>query len=187
MTIRNVICLLGRGVGQVLWPWPSIKRTFTQMNAARQNHADNLVYIRDLLQRSRGTFAEQKTDGETGSPEKEISFEQIFGRHPASMVRIAALKRRFLFQKRLALAAAAVIFTVSVCAIANGMWLAIATILSSGPMLFMASLTAQFRLWQLRNRRLSRLERGGLKDFFLENRDWVRLVPDPEFGTKLGE
>ncbi|MBY0240687.1 MAG: hypothetical protein K2X55_15355 [Burkholderiaceae bacterium] len=187
MTIRKTIRMLGRGVGQVLWPWPSIKRTFTQMNAARQHHADNLAYIRDLLQRSRGKVDEPRTDGDTSSPEKDVAFEQFFGRGPASLARIAKLKRLFLFQKRLALAAATVIFAVSVCAIANGAWLAIATILSSGPMLFMASLTAQFRLWQLRNRRLSRLERGGLKYFFIENRDWVRQVLDPEFSAKLGE
>lgn len=187
MNFRNAIRQLGRGVGYVLWPWPSIKRTFTQMNAARQNHADNLVYMRGLLHRARGKMAEHRPDEETGSAENDISFEQIFGRYPASMVRIATLKRRFLIQKRLALATAGVIVTVSVCAIANGMWLAIATILSSGPLLFMASLSAQLRLWQLRTRRLSRLERGGLRDFFVENPDWVRQVLDPELGTKLGE
>lgn len=187
MNLRNILHLLGRGIGHVFWPWPSIRRTFTQMTAARQSHASNLVYMRDLLQRSRRKMTQHEPEERTGNTEKDISFEQIFGRHPASLERITALKRRFLFQKRLALATAAVITTVSVCAIANGRWLAIATILSSGPLLFMASLTAQLRLWQLRTRRLSRQERGGLQDFFSDNPDWVRQVLDPEFSTKLGE
>lgn len=187
MNFRNAIRLLGRSVGYVLWPWPSIKRTFTQMSAARHSHADNLVYIRDLLQRSRGKLVEHGPDEEAALPEKSISFEQIFGPQPDSMIRIAALKRRFLFQKRLTLATAAVIVTASICAIANGKWLAIATILSSSPLLFVASLSAELRLWQLRSRRLSRPERGGLHDFFNENPDWVWQVLDPEFGTKLGE
>lgn len=187
MNFRNAIHLLGRGVGHVLWPWPSIKRTVSQMATAKQSHANNLIYIRDLLQRSRRKMAEPGPGEETGNAENDISFEQIFGRHPAALIRIAALKRRFLFQKRLALATAAAIITMSICAIANGRWLAIATILSSSPLLFMACLSAQLRLWQLRTRRLSRQERGGLHDYFSENPDWPRQVLDPEFSTKVGE
>lgn len=187
MNFRNAIRLLGRGAGYILWPWSSIKRTFMQMGTAKRSHTGNLVYMRDLLRRSREKMTERGPEEVTGDAEKDVSFEQIFGRHPASTARIAALKRRFLFQKRLALASAAAIITVSICAIANGKWLAIATILSSSPLLFMASLSAQLRLWQLRTRRLSRLERGGLQDYFDENPDWVRQVLDPEFRTTLGE
>jgi len=184
MNYRNIARVLGHGLLNIIWPWSAVKGTLKHFRAAKDAHAGNLVYIRDLYRHSRSKLGNEGIDP---SPRHDISFENALARHPAPEQRLARLKRFYLFQKRLMLITGAVICVMSICAIANGRWLAIATILSSVPLLFMGSLSSTFRLWQLRSRRLSRQEHGGLNDFIRENPDWVAQVLNPEFKTTLGE
>ncbi|MES2264673.1 MAG: hypothetical protein V4724_39750 [Pseudomonadota bacterium] len=182
MKLRHAIRALGRGMGYIAWPWSSIKRTLTHVRAAKDDHVRNIVYMRDLFGRSRSGI-KRKSDGARA----DHGFHETMGNRPATAPSITELKRRYLFQKRLALGTGAAISIVSICAIASGHWLAMATILSSIPLLFMACLSAHFRLWQLRHSRLSKEEHGGLDDFFQENRNWIRQVLNPELHTKSGE
>ncbi|UUZ48503.1 hypothetical protein LP420_38145 [Massilia sp. B-10] len=99
----------------------------------------------------------------------------------------AALQRRFLRQKRLAIATCGAVVGLSGWALANGSLLAIATLLAAPPLFFMTALSAQLRLWQLRTRRLSKEERGGLRDFIGERRRWYLEVLNPELGKQAGE
>ena len=152
MAFRGIFHALGRGLLYIATPWAGIKGILNQSRNTKDAHTGNLVYIQDLYQRAR----KKVNCGETADVHgDDVSFEEALARHPSPEQMLTALKRRYLFQKRLALACGAAIAVISVCAIANGLWLAIATILSSMPLLFMTSLSATFRLWQLRNRRLS--------------------------------
>ncbi|MBA5690548.1 hypothetical protein [Rugamonas apoptosis] len=172
MRISKTLRMMGRLAIGVLAPWRVIKRDIDRVRAAAREHEKNIHYIRDLARRA----AKPKHEGP-----RTASFDDVMRRHtPASIARV---ERRFLFQKRLALGTAAVILVVSACAIANGRLLGIATIIASMPLFFMASFSAHFRLWQLRNRRLSAEESGGLDDFFAENPRWIRQVLDPELGN----
>ena len=60
------------------------------------------------------------------------------------------------------------------------------SIATAMPLLFAMALSAQLRLWQLKTQRLSKEEKGGLKDFIRENRNWFRQLLDPEYGHGKG-
>lgn len=184
MAFKGIFRAVGRGLLFIATPWAGIKSLLNQSRNTREAHAGNLIYIRDLYRHARSKLDSGKASNKGVD---DMPFELVFARHPNPEQLLTGLKRRYLFQKRLALACGAAITIISLCAIANGQWLAIATILSSMPLLFMACLSATFRLWQLRDRRLSRQEQGGLGDFFRCNAGWFWLVLNPERQTRLGE
>lgn len=173
MRISKPLRMMGRAAIGLLAPWRAIKRDIDHVRTAVSEHEKNIHYIQGLARRVHEP--KQNASG-------PASFNDVMRQHSAAS--IAQLKRRFLFQKRLALGTAFVVLVISACAIANGRLLGIATIIASMPLFFMASLSAHFRLWQLRQRRLSKEERGGLEDFFDENPHWIRQVLNPEFGNQ---
>lgn len=175
---------VGKGVRKLLlylvWPWPAIRR-----NLARETsrHKENIVYIKDLAHRPQPTAPDDRED----DPARGQTFEEAMrGRGPGALP-AAQLEKRFVRQKRLALATCAAFVVMAGTSIANGNWLGIATLLTCLPLFFMACLSAQLRLWQLRTKRLSKEEKGGLGDFFRETDGWLWQVLDPEIGNKTGE
>ncbi|WP_235091359.1 MULTISPECIES: hypothetical protein [Burkholderiaceae] len=65
------------------------------------------------------------------------------------------MEKRFRFQKRLAIGTGTAFLLIAAYAISRGNVLGIFTLVAGLPVMFMASLDVQFRLWQVRNRRLS--------------------------------
>lgn len=177
----NIVKGTGSALLSVLrLPFRAVRMNIAQIKKARQTHADNIVYIRSLYRqatRTRRQDAEPITGG----------FEEVMLARPQDAPSTAALQRRFLRQKRLAIATCAAVVGLSGCALANGSLLAIATLLAAPPLFFMTALSAQLRLWQLRTRRLSKEERGGLRDFIGERRRWYLEVLNPEIGKPPGE
>lgn len=188
---------IGRGIGRLmlrlLWPWPAMRKSVQQLHAQKQQHKDNILYIRELARRGKieaepdAQSNAQFNDSTDAAAIPSPSFEQVMKHRPAGAPSIAALEKRFLRQKRLALGTCAAFIVMAGYAIAKGNLLGIATLLSCLPVFFMASLSAQLRLWQLRLRRISKEERGGLSDFMREIDGWYWQVLDPEFGDKRGE
>ncbi len=174
---------VGKGIGRLLirvvWPWPAIRESIRQMSGQKKQHKENILYIKELANRDK-----HKTDSRATAPE---TFEEVMKNRPAGAPGIIDLEKRFLRQKRLAIGTCAVFIVMAGYAIANGNFLGIATLLSCLPLFFMASLSAQLRLWQLRMHRLSKEERGGLRDFMREIDGWYWQVVDPEIGHKPGE
>jgi len=158
-------------------PFYAFRKNVQSFKAAKQQHDENIVYIKELYARAkRKARAEQQGEGDTA---KGQGFEEMMRNRSVGAPSIADLQRRFLFQKRLAIGTGAVFLLMAVYALSRGNLFGIFTIVAGLPVMFMASLTAQFRLWQLQNRRLSRAERGGLNDFMREP-GWFVSVIDPE-------
>lgn len=175
-----------RGTGKALLsvlrlPGRAIGMNIRQLKRAKQVHAENIVYIRALFDEAR------RSHEKVGAKAVIGSFEDVMRSRPPEAPSIAMLKRRFLRQKRLALGTCAALIALSLMALANGSMLGIATLVSAPPLFFMAALSAQLRLWQLRTRRLSREEKGGLRDFIAGQKTWYLEVLDPELGRHQGE
>lgn len=158
-------------------PTYAFRKNVQSLKAVKQQHAENIVYIKDLIARAREQKARAEQKGEAATAEQ--GFEEMMRRRAVGAPSIADLQRRFLFQKRLAIAVGSVFLLMGVYALSRGNLLGIFTLVAGLPVMFMASLTAQFRLWQLRSRRLSRAEHGGLNDFTKEP-GWFASVLDPE-------
>lgn len=165
-------------------PFYAFRKNVQSIKAAKQQHDENVVYIKELYARAKQRKARAEQKGEGGAAEQ--GFEEMMRRRAVGAPSIADLQRRFLFQKRLAIAVGSVFLLMGVYALSRGNLLGIFTLAAGLPVMFMASLTAQFRLWQLRNRRLSRTEHGGLNDFTKEP-SWFASVLDPEFGKQQKE
>lgn len=174
---------IGKGIGRLLiravWPWPAIRESIRQLSGQKKQHKENILYIKELANRDK-----HKTDSAASAPE---TFEEVMKNRPPDAPSVTDLEKRFLRQKRLAIGTCAVFIVMAGHEIANGNLLGIATLLSCLPLFFMASLSAQLRLWQLRMRRLSKAERGGLRDFMREIDGWYWQVINPEIGHKPGE
>lgn len=175
---------IGKGVGRFLthlvWPWPAIRKSVQQLSTQKRLHEKNVLYIKELVRGDKGKTSD-------GKALPTLSFDEMIRNRPAGAPSIADLEKRFLRQKRLAIGTCAAFIVMAGYALANGNLLGIATLLSCLPLFFMASLSAQLRLWQLRTHRLSEEERGGLRDFMREIDGWYWQVLDPEFGHKPGE
>lgn len=165
-------------------PARAIRQNLSAFRKARVDHRRNIAYIYGLYdtvctraKRRRGIGAM----GDLGS------FRTVMDGRGEDAPSIDALTRHFVRQKRWALAGAALFTVLGTGAIASGYLLGIATLLSALPLFFMASLSSQLRLWQLRTQRLSPSEKGGLHDFIREIDGWYWEVLDPEIGTPSGD
>jgi hypothetical protein len=183
-----------KGAGCVVlflaWPWRAVRTTFTHLGNAKDVHRQNIVYIKDLFNQASGKAA---STGDTDKANQESpghggqSFAEVMASRALGAPGIEELQKRFLLQKRLALGTCCAFVLMALYALARGKLLGIATLLSCLPLFFMACLSAQLRLWQLRTKRLSQEERGGLKDFIREIDGWYWEVLNPEFGKKPGD
>jgi hypothetical protein len=167
---------------RILWPWPAIRKNLSFIKKAKQQHKENIVYIKDMASRAVDLKSDAPIEYEDGQ-----SFEDMMRSRSPGAPTLATLEKRFLRQKRLAMGTCGAFILMGTIAIVNGNWLGIATLLSSLPLFFMACLSAQLRLWQMRTKRLSKAERGGLIDFIREINGWYWQVLDPELGKKTGE
>jgi hypothetical protein len=175
---------IAKGTGKVVWtllslPWRAVKMNLSFVRRAKETHRSNIVMIRDMVRDASRSSRRNAAE--------EQSFDEALESRGPDAPTIAQLERRFLLQKRLALWTCMAFVVLALYGIAHGSLLAIATLVSSLPLFFMAALSAQLRLWQLRTRRLSRAEKGGLVDFIREIRGWYWEVLDPEYGKNRGK
>ncbi|WP_058034588.1 hypothetical protein [Burkholderia pseudomallei] len=162
-------------------PTYAFRKNVQSLKAAKQQHCENIIYIKELYAHARqNARAEQQSEGGVA---REQGFEEMMLSRPIGAPSNAELQRRFRFQKRLAIGTSTAFLLMTVYALSHGNVLGIFTLVAGLPVMFMASLSAQFRLWQLRNQRLSRAEHGGLSDFMREP-GWFVSVLDWEFGKQ---
>jgi hypothetical protein len=189
MTPGRILKGAGRVALFLAWPWRAVRTTFKHLGNAKDVHRQNIVYIKDLLDQASGKAAKDRdadrSKGGSLAPGAQSFSDAMASRAPGGPD-IEDLQKRFLRQKRLALGTCCAFVLMALYALARGQLLGIATLLSCLPLFFMACLSAQLRLWQLRTGRLSREERGGLKDFIREIDGWYWEVLDPELGKKPG-
>lgn len=162
-------------------PTYAFRKNLQSLKAAKRQHGENIIYIKELYARAkRKARAEQQGEGGVA---REQGFEEMMRSRPVGAPSNVELQRRFRFQKRLAIGTGTAFLLMAAYALAHGNMLGIFTLVAGLPVMFMASLSAQFRLWQLRNQRLSRSEHGGLSDFMREP-GWFVSVLDWEFGKQ---
>lgn len=169
----------------VLLPWrPAVKSVQLLVNTTRQS-LSGLAEIKAMFDALRATRKAPEAAGDR-------SFSEVFNQGTAS--HLVGLRRHFLMRKRLALTCGGLLLMLAAggfLASAGradpvGMGLAAMSAGASGVASFLWALSSQFRLWQLRTLRLSRVERGGFEDFRREERDWVLLTLSPEIGISRG-
>jgi len=158
-------------------PTYALRKNLQLFRNAQAEHNKNIVYIKDLYANAKGVPRIEATDDQ--AEVAEIRFDEMVRRRPASAPSIEQLQQRFLRQKRLAVGTGAAFLLMALYALAHRNPLGLLTIIGGMPLFFMAALSAQFRLWQLRNRRLSKSEKGGLDDFMREP-GWIISVLNPE-------
>lgn len=177
----------GRVALRLLTPIPAMRRSATLAKKEFGRTRDNLVLLKDLG----GDARKAVVHGIKGEESKRNdSFEMVMRNASQEGVTQTDLYRIFLRKKRIALGTAAFFLLLGVYGMVGGMFygnprgvvLGLISLVSSQPVFFMLALGAQLRLWQLRTHRLSREERGGLKDFMREARGWWWMTLDPEFG-----
>ncbi|WP_244140930.1 hypothetical protein [Burkholderia vietnamiensis] len=167
---------------RLFFPTYAFRKNLQSLKAAKQQHEATIIHIKELYARAKRQkdLVEQQDENDAAS---ELGFEEMMRSRSASAPSTAELERRFLFQKRLAIGTGAAFLLMATYALSRGNAFGIFTLVAGLPVMFMASLSAQFRLWQLRNRRLSRAEHGGLSDFMQEP-GWAFSVINPELGKQ---
>lgn len=167
---------------RLVWPGAAIKRTIQNTKKLQEQHERNIIHIKEMFQEVRNNTRSEPPE----EARKDLSFEETMNSREPGSPSIPALYDHFLLKKRLALAVSVAFIAMAIYALANGTWLGLAPLLGSPPVFFIIALSAQLRLWQLRTRRLSRAEKGGLQDFLKETRGWCWVVLDPEFSRTKG-
>jgi hypothetical protein len=167
---------------RLVWPGAAIKKTIQNTKKLQEQHERNITHIKEMFQEVRNNTKSEPPK----EARKDLSFEETMSRREPGSPSIPALYDHFLLKKRLALTVGAAFIAMAIYALANGTWLGLAPLLGSPPVFFMIALSAQLRLWQLRTRRLSQAEKGGLPDFIKETRGWWWVVLDPEFSRAKG-
>lgn len=181
----------GLGIVRVLFPFHAIRRTAHLAKQEAQRTQENVVMLRDMADQARRSLASNKDHQANIADSDSIddSFEAVMARRKPGALPIPQLRHNFLSKKRAALGMATFFLIAATIQIGWGLaissprpvFLGILCLISSQPLCFVIALSAHFRIWQLDNRRLSRMEKGGLSDFRHEVPRWWLSVLDPEF------
>lgn len=170
----------------VLLPWRPVIKSAKLLGDQARMTAQATAQLKALMLEARASLRAQ-----TGE-ERGRDFAEVLG--SAAALPLEILQRHFLLRKRLALTLGGLLLVLAGVGFLvsadrgdlSGMALATMSAGTSGVASFLFALSAQFRLWQLRTRRLSRAERGSFDDFKLEERDWALQALSPEIGISRG-
>ncbi|MGE8051352.1 hypothetical protein ACQKPT_24005 [Pseudomonas monteilii] len=171
-------------------PFWAMRQTYRLAKNEVARSKEHLGIIRQLSAEAKETLRDRR---EKAEDEQQSFSEAMNSRKPGSMS-IPELYRYFLSRKRACQLAALVLGLFAVLGILLGVYFdsskgviqGLLSIATAMPLLFAMALSAQLRLWQLKTQRLSKAEKGGLKDFIQENRNWFRQLLDPEYGHGKG-
>ncbi|KPX93500.1 MULTISPECIES: hypothetical protein [Pseudomonas syringae group] len=171
-------------------PFWAMRQTYRLAKNEVTRSKEHLDVIRQLSADAKQTLRERREKAES---EQQSFSEAINSREPGAMS-IPELYRYFLSRKRACQLAALIMGLLAIIGIVLGIYLdsskgviqGLLSIATAMPLLFAMALSAQLRLWQLKTQRLSKAEKGGLKDFITENRNWIKQLLDPEYGHSKG-
>jgi hypothetical protein len=177
-------------ISRVVFPFRAIGDSVRLTKREIERNRESLGRLRELKQDASETIRK----GFRKAEYRDESFEAAMARRSQGALELAELRRYFLGRKRAAVftGLAFAIFGLMgligglVAADVKGSALSVISILASQPLCFMFALSAQLRLWQLQNKRLSSAEGGGLKDFVRSEPRWWLITIDPELGTDKG-
>lgn len=188
---KSALRTTGKVAWRVLLPFSAMRRTVVLAKKEAERTKESLGALKELGDNARKTIVE----GIKGPKEqRNDSFADAMSKRTANALSEDELYRYFLGKKRVALGTAAFFALMALYGVLGGIWfghnrgiaLGAISLLASQPVFFMVALGAQLRLWQLRTRRLSKEEKGGLGDFMREVKGWWWVTLDPEFSRKGG-
>lgn len=107
-----------------------------------------------------------------GSDVAQLSFEAMMRQRKAGAPTLAQLYHGFLRRKRAAQCLCAFFSTLGLWSLVHGQWSGLLPLLIGGGFTLEYAWLTEFRLWQLRGRRLSVEEKGGLSDFRRDPGAW---------------
>ncbi|WP_137808327.1 hypothetical protein [Pseudomonas sp. G(2018)] len=189
MDLKNAVKVGAKGslwtIWHVIMPLSAMKRTLSLTKREIERNKENLQYLKELSAEAKRILSEDEASNED---RPGLSFEEAIASRSPDAPSIPELYRSFLMKKRWALAAGVFFALTGGCAVVGGIvfghpkdiLLGALSLLVSQPVFFMAALGAQLRLWQLKTKRLSVQERGSVRDFISDYRDWFRQLMNPE-------
>jgi hypothetical protein len=183
--------MAGRIAWRVLLPFSAMRKSVSLAKAEVERTKENLTVLKGLSVDARKTIADSFKRQEVAAND---SFDAAMEDRSQNALSQPELYRYFLRRKRAALGAAVFFVLLSLYALLGSIWydntrgivLGVVSLVASQPVFFMVALGAQLRLWQLRTHRLSKKEKGGLRDFTREVKGWWWMTLDPEFGQRGG-
>lgn len=189
MGLKNAAKVGAKGSLWTFWhiimPVSAMKRTVMLTKREIDRNKENFEYLKELSVEAKRTLSE---GGTREQDRPALSFEEVMAGRSADALSLPELYRSFLLKKRWALGAAMFFAVSSLYAVVGGLVfghpkdvvLGAVSLLISQSAFFMAALGAQLRLWQLKTKRLSQQERGGLRDFMADYPNWFRQLINPE-------
>lgn len=182
---------IGKAVSSPIWV-PLLPLIYT-IKRLQRTHDDSRAVIGDLHADIRQKLAARKGQNRTEDQQEgsaELSFKeavQLAERNAAirgQQYSLEEVRQMLVIRKRMILALAYLIFL-------GGMFTLVRTsmLFGMGMLIFSASMIlfavpAQFRIWQIDNRRLSKSEKGGFADFRAET-NWVRDTLNPRLKSQI--
>lgn len=179
----------GRVALRVFLPFSAMRKSVSLAKAEVERTKENLTVLKGLSADARKTIADSLKKPKVVPDD---SFDAAMRNRSKNALSQPELYRYFLRKKRVALGAAVFFVLLSLYGILGSIWydntrgivLGVISLVASQPVFFMVALGAQLRLWQLRTHRLSKEEKGGLRDFTREVKGWWWMTLDPEFGRQ---
>lgn len=172
----------GKVLLRVLFPVAAMKRTKDLVLQDVERNRENLAYLRELMKHARARVKKASKE-EVGRG----SFDEAISNRREGALSIADLQVAFVRRKRWALFAGLFFLVTALYGMVAGgtsgnakqLLLSAGSAVVALPLFFLIALSAQHRLWQLKNRRLSVEEKGGLSDFQRETPFWLLVVLNP--------
>lgn len=174
----------GSIIWRVVFPFKAMKNTVGLLKNELDRNKENFSNLKTLSDDAVQLVKEARTKELTNNQ----SFEDAINNRAEGSLSIAELKAYFLLKKRVTILFLAGLLIVSMIGILSGLAYGLSERIVFGllisvtisPLLFLYALSSQLRLWQLRNRRLSKEEKGGIRDFMRETNNWVWVTLNPE-------
>ncbi|WP_017461376.1 hypothetical protein [Dyella ginsengisoli] len=163
--------------------WPSMKRSVRLMKDEAARTADNTRLLGELAGQAR-----KRVFGAAEARPADVAdetFAEAMARRPGAEKRAYV---GFVRRKRVALAMCALFCSIGGLGLVHGHLMGLAPMLVGGGLSLEFAWLAEFRLWQLRNRKLSAAEGGSLSDFWMDSGAWRRaLDAEPGYGLQAGQ
>jgi len=177
-------------ISRVVLPFRAIGDSVRLTKREIERNRASLGRLRELKDDASETIRKGFGKGEY----RDESFEEAMARRSQDALDILELRRYFLGRKRASVFAGLVFAIFGLIGLIGGLIagdvkgsvLGLVSILASQPLCFLFALSAQLRLWQLKTKRLSSTEGGGLADFVRSEPRWWLVTIDPELSTDKG-
>lgn len=166
----------GSIIWRVVFPFHAMKQTVLLTKKQIDLTIENASTIKKLWEK----VTQKKKKHPPTKVQANQGFEAVIRNRSVHAPSEAELYQAFLNKKRKIIGVALLFLITNLASVLFGFYeqdhaqvlLGLLSCLASQPLFILLALSMQLRLWQLKTRRLSKAEKGGLHDFIQENPDW---------------